>query len=59
MPAELVAERIGHADGGALGLKTYRHVRCGETRASLVWLGHGFRAAARAGESNQPGAVVR
>lgn len=25
MPAELVAERLGYGDGGALLLRTYRH----------------------------------
>jgi integrase len=27
MPVELAAERLGHADGGAPLLRTYRHVR--------------------------------
>lgn len=35
MPAELVAERLGHADGGALLLRTYSHVRPGDTRVAL------------------------
>lgn len=46
MPAELVAERLGHADGGALLLRTYRHVRVGETRVALDAIGPGLRAAA-------------
>jgi integrase len=46
MPAELVAERLGHADGGVLLLRTYRHVRTGETRTALDAIGHGLRAAA-------------
>jgi integrase len=46
MPVELAAERLGHADGGALLLRTYRHVRAGETRAALDAIGHGLRAAA-------------
>ncbi len=45
MPAELVAERLGHSDGGALLLRTYRHVREGETRAALDAIGYGLRAA--------------
>ena len=40
MPAEL-AELIGHADGGALLLRTYRHVSHGETRAASTRLGTG------------------
>ena len=46
IPAELVAERLGHADGGALLLRTYRHVRAGETRAAFDAIGPGLRAAA-------------
>jgi hypothetical protein len=46
MPAELVAERLGHADGGALLLRTYRHVRVGETRVALDAIGPALRAAA-------------
>jgi hypothetical protein len=34
-----VAGRLGHADGGALLLRTYRHVRPGETRAALDAIG--------------------
>ncbi len=48
MAAELVAERLGHADGGALLLRTYRHVRVEETRAALDAIGTGFRAATSA-----------
>jgi integrase len=47
MPVELAAERLGHGDGGTLLLRTYRHVRAGETRAALDAIGHGLRAAAR------------
>jgi integrase len=46
MPVELVAERLGHGDGGALLLRTYRHVHAGETRAALDAIGHGLRVAA-------------
>lgn len=48
MPVELAAERLGHADGGALLLRTYRHIRAGETRSALDAIGHGLRAAALA-----------
>jgi hypothetical protein len=41
-----LTERLGHADGGALLLRTYRHVRAGETRAALDLIGYGLRAAA-------------
>jgi integrase len=47
MPVELAAERLGHNDGGALLLRTYRHVRARETRTALDAIGHGLRAAAR------------
>ena len=46
MPVELAAERLGQGDGGALLLRTYRHVRIGETRAALDAIGFGLRAAA-------------
>jgi len=59
IPAELVAERLGHADGGALLLKTYRHAREGETRAALDALGHGLRAAARPTAEEKADAAVR
>jgi integrase len=59
MPAELVAERLGHSDGGALLLRTYRHVRAGETRAALDAIGQGFRAAALARDTEEAGAAVR
>ena len=44
-PPELAAERLGHADGGALLPRTYRHVRAGETHAALDAIGYGLRAA--------------
>jgi integrase len=44
MPAEYVAQRVGHADGGALLLKNYRHTRRAEVRRALDELGHGLRA---------------
>ena len=59
MLVELAAERLGHADGGALLLRTHRHVRDGETRAALDAIGHGLRAAARAPAEEEPGAAVR
>jgi hypothetical protein len=46
MPVELVADRLGHGDGGALLLRTDRHDRAGETRAALDAIGTGLRAAA-------------
>jgi integrase len=52
MPVELAAERLGHADGGALLLRTYRHVRSGETRAALDAIGAGLRARALAEEAD-------
>jgi integrase len=59
MPVELAAERLGHADGGALLLRTYRHVRAGETRAALDAIGPGLRAAALPTEEKGTGAAVR
>lgn len=59
IPAELVAERLGHADGGALLLRTYRHVRAGETRAALDAIGAGLRAAALSTDGEEAGAAVR
>lgn len=59
MPAELVAERLGHADGGALLLRTYRHVRADETRVALDAIGHGLRAAAVSTDEGEAGAAVR
>lgn len=44
MPVELVAERLGHRDGGALLLRTYRHLRVGELHAALDALEGGLRA---------------
>jgi integrase len=58
MPAELVAERLGHSDGGALLLRTYRHVRDGETRAALDAIGFGLRAAALTPEGEKARAGV-
>jgi integrase len=39
LKVELVAQRVGHDDGGALILRTYRHVRNEELRRSLDELG--------------------
>ncbi|MCZ7587361.1 MAG: site-specific integrase [Gaiella sp.] len=55
MPAELAAERLGHADEGVLLLRTYRHVRQGETRAALDAIGHGLRAASLGHHDEQTG----
>ena len=44
LPAEYVAQRIGHADGGALLLRNYRHTRRAEVRRALDELGTGLRA---------------
>ncbi len=59
MPVELAAERLGHGDGGALLLRTYRHVRSDETRAALDAVGHGLRASALAADEKEQGAAVR
>jgi integrase len=39
LKVELVAQRVGHNDGGALILRTYRHVRRDELRLALDDLG--------------------
>ena len=39
IPVELIAQRVGHSDGGALILRTYRHVQRDELRATLDKLG--------------------
>ena len=59
MPVELAAERLGQRDGGALLLRTYRHVRVGETRAALDAIGFGLRAAALTSEGEEARAGVR
>ena len=58
MAVELAAARLGHADGGALLLRTYRHVREDETRAALDTIGYGLGAAALSDEK-ETGAAVR
>ena len=44
LPVEVIAQRLGHNDGGATLLRHYRYVREGETRAALDELGDGVRA---------------
>jgi integrase len=58
MPVELAAERLGQGDGGALLLRTYRHVRIGETRAALDAIGFGLCAAALTPEGEKARAGV-
>jgi hypothetical protein len=48
LPVEIIAQRLGHDDGGATLLRRYRYVREGETRAALDGLGAGVRAHLRA-----------
>jgi integrase len=44
LPVEVIAQRLGHNDGGATLLRHYRYVREGEARAALDRLGIGVRA---------------
>ena len=44
LPIEVIAQRLGHSDGGATLLRHYRYVREGEVRAALDELGAGVRA---------------
>jgi integrase len=44
LPVEVIAQRLGHNDGGATLLRHYRYVREGEARAALDRLGAGVRA---------------
>jgi integrase len=44
LPVEVIAQRLGHNDGGATLLRHYRYVRDGEARAALDALGYGVRA---------------
>jgi integrase len=48
LPVEVIAQRLGHNDGGATLLRHYRYVREGEARAALDELGSGVRAHLRA-----------
>lgn len=48
LPVEVIAQRLGHDDGGATLLRHYRYVRDGEVRAALDDLGAGVRAHLRA-----------
>ncbi len=43
LPVEVIAQRLGHNDGGATLLQHYRYVRDGEARAALDELGSGVR----------------
>lgn len=43
LPVEVIAQRLGHNDGGATLLQHYRFVRDGEVRAALEELGSGVR----------------
>ncbi len=53
LPVEVIAQRLGHADGGATLLRHYRYVREGEVRAALDSLGRGVRAHLRQQESRR------
>lgn len=44
LPVEVIAQRLGHADGGATLLRHYRYVRDHEVRDALDSLGSGVRA---------------
>jgi integrase len=44
LPVEVIAQRLGHNDGGATLLRHYRYVREGESRSALDRLGAGVRA---------------
>jgi integrase len=48
LPVEVIAQRLGHNDGGATLLRHYRYVREGEARSALDDLGDGVRARLRA-----------
>jgi integrase len=48
LPVEIIAQRLGHDDGGATLLRHYRYVREGEARAALDALGAGVRSRLRA-----------
>jgi integrase len=54
LPVEVIAQRLGHSDGGATLLRHYRFVRDGEARAALDELGSGVRGhlRERAGETD-------
>jgi integrase len=43
LPVEVIAQRLGHNDGGATLLRHYRYVREGEARSALDRLGAGVR----------------
>jgi integrase len=47
LPVEVIAQRLGHHDGGATLLRHYRYVREGEARAALDALGAGVRSRLR------------
>jgi len=55
LPVEVIAQRLGHNDGGATLLRHYRFIREGEARAALDSLGAGVRARLRdlSGESDK------
>jgi integrase len=47
LPVEVIAQRLGHDDGGATLLRHYRYVREGEARTALDTLGAGVRSRLR------------
>jgi hypothetical protein len=49
---ELIADRVGHSDGGALIYRRYRHVYRGEVRAAVSLVDE-FIAAGRATASSR------
>jgi integrase len=55
LPVEVIAQRLGHSDGGATLLRHYRYVREGEARSALDELGAGVRARLRALETDGDG----
>lgn len=52
LPVEVIAQRLGHNDGGATLLRHYRYVRPDEARAALDSLGAGVRSALRGGDED-------
>lgn len=57
LPVEVIAQRLGHNDGGATLLRHYRYVRDGEARAALDQLGSGVRGYLRRAAETAPGEV--
>lgn len=52
VPAEYIAQRVGHSDGGALLMRTYRHTRRAEIRRALDELGTGLLTTLAGGQAD-------